>query len=1295
MVATLLMSVLLVAVMAGGWWGNGFVRSAAANTWTQTDWSGGLDGGAVAAHPASQAGHATFASAVNASGVASAGNVTLEPSDFTFTDDGTLTSTGAATGGGFGNGATSSTTVSGVGAGASAALTRSSVPANTFESAIPAVPGAVGVGGAMLNNGDGDIYLLQGDTTTGFFKYSIAGNSWTTLATVPGAVGVGAKMIRNGTDNDIYVLRGGITTDFYRYSISDNAWTALSGTPIAIRDGSSMIRNGADNEIYVVRGGNGNGFYRYSISGNSWTTLTAVPGFVGSGGTLVRNGADNDIYLLHGGSGTAFSRYSISGNSWTSLTAVPGGVGAGGTMLRSGASDDIYVLRGEATADFYRYSILGNSWTSLTSTPAAVVTSAGVMMRNGADDDIYLLRGNGTEFYRYSIAGNSWTTLAAAPSSGGLGSAMVRSGADDKIYVAQGGTTNGFFVYSVSGNSWNGSGVSALSVPAGVGAGSNLLRSEDEDVVYVLRGGTTTDFYRHTISTNTWTALASAPSTAGTNGGNLLRNGTDNDIYWLQGGNNATLFRYSISGNSWTTLAAIPGAVSLGTMVRDGNSDHIYVLRANSSTGFFRYSIAGNSWTTLAVTPASISEGQLSIQGDDVYLLQVGGTGFYRYSISGNSWTTLAVVPAAVGSGGTMLRNGADNDIYVLRGNSSANFYRYSISGNSWTTLTSTPSSVGSNGGMVRRGGDDDIYVLRGNNSSIFFKYSVAGNSWTTIAAVPGVIGNGRAIIAPGIEDQIYILQGGSSTNLWRYTINTVTHPASGTLTSAVIDTAGAASFGNASWSVTLPLSTTLTVATRTGGVAVPDGTWSPWSAELSTSAGSPVASPAARYLQYRVTFGTAKTTVSPTLNSITFAYDAYPSSGTLVSSAYDSSFSDNAIEELSWIEDAALPAGTTLTVSLRTAATSGGLVGAWSDFTAATPNCQKAAGVVTCPLAAMPLDLLTGGNDQFLQYKLAFASTDPGATPTVGEVSVGFGASAGGLREGTITVTSVVVNDDGGTMAASDFSLFVNGRVVSAGTANRFPAPSNAYTVTILPVSGYSQAFSGGCDVNGKLNLTPGENKVCVITSDDLPASSGSSLPLPAEAEVPVAPEEKVPVEEEGAEAGGVAEVVGEPFVPAAATAAATSVDDDKHLHGISLAFSGCHSGTLITLEDEAARIPGEDLRLYYCGRDGKRYVFPDAATYLSWFPDPVTPFRLSRKDMAAIPIGGAVTSRPGVQLLRLPYSSSVYVVAAGGTLRRVPDDATAEALYGPGWQDAVIVLSEALLTNYHFGSALPRAGA
>ncbi|MFH1181798.1 MAG: hypothetical protein V1702_02475 [Candidatus Woesearchaeota archaeon] len=82
------------------------------------------------------------------------------------------------------------------------------------------------------------------------------------------------------------------------------------------------------------------------------------------------------------------------------------------------------------------------------------------------------------------------------------------------------------------------------------------------------------------------------------------------------------------------------------------------------------------------------------------------------------------------------------------------------------------------------------------------------------------------------------------------------------------------------------------------------------------------------------------------------------------------------------------------------------------------------------------------------------------------------------------LTVTKVVVNDNGGTKEVSDFPLFVDDTSVTSGEENEFDA--GTHTVSETQSAGYEAEFSGDCDENGEVELALGDVKECIITNDD-----------------------------------------------------------------------------------------------------------------------------------------------------------------------------------------------------------------
>src|SRR6185369_7447310 len=391
----------------------------------------------------------------------------------------------------------------------------------------------------------------------------------------------GASLVHPGSGDYIYGWRGGGGNPFYRYSISGNNWSTMAVAPGAVGAGGALVYPGSGDYIYGWRGISSTDFYRYSISGNSWTTMTATPGIIGLGASLVYPGSGDFIYGYQG-STTAFYRYSISGNTWTSMAVTPGSTGYGASLVYPGSGNYIYGYQGSTTA-FYRYSISGNSWTSMAVTPGAIA-NGGALVYSGSGDYIYGYRGGGTDFYRYSITGNNWTNMAATPYTISYGGSLVSSG--DFIYGFRGQDGNSFLRYRVTstaihfqsgthsgtlvtnqnpritklnGDLWTivGNGPSG-----GTTWGASLVYPGSGDFIYGTVGMGVTAFYRYSISGNSWTTMTAIPAALNQEGSSLVSPG--GDYIYLTRGDSTDFYRYSISGNSWTTMTATPGVISSG-----------------------------------------------------------------------------------------------------------------------------------------------------------------------------------------------------------------------------------------------------------------------------------------------------------------------------------------------------------------------------------------------------------------------------------------------------------------------------------------------------------------------------------------------------------------------------------------------------------------------------------------------------------------------------------------------------------------------------------------------------------
>lgn len=68
------------------------------------------------------------------------------------------------------------------------------------------------VNAASFTGSSAGLYALQGNGTTQFYRYDIAGDNWTTLAPTPDEINQGGSLAYDGTY--LYALRGNGTTQF-------------------------------------------------------------------------------------------------------------------------------------------------------------------------------------------------------------------------------------------------------------------------------------------------------------------------------------------------------------------------------------------------------------------------------------------------------------------------------------------------------------------------------------------------------------------------------------------------------------------------------------------------------------------------------------------------------------------------------------------------------------------------------------------------------------------------------------------------------------------------------------------------------------------------------------------------------------------------------------------------------------------------------------------------------------------------------------------------------------------------
>ena len=93
------------------------------------------------------------------------------------------------------------------------------------------------------------------------------------------------------------------------------------------------------------------------------------------------------------------------------------------------------------------------------------------------------------------------------------------------------------------------------------------------------------------------------------------------------------------------------------------------------------------------------------------------------------------------------------------------------------------------------------------------------------------------------------------------------------TYVSSVKDAGATVTWGSLNWVANLPWADSAVFQTRSSEDGV---TWAEWSGDMAVS-GSPIASPAGRYLQYSVTLNTTSSQASPSVEEVSYSGHATP----------------------------------------------------------------------------------------------------------------------------------------------------------------------------------------------------------------------------------------------------------------------------------------------------------------------------------------------------------------------------------------------------------------------------------
>ena len=174
-----------------------------------------------------------------------------------------------------------------------------------------------------------------------------------------------------------------------------------------------------------------------------------------------------------------------------------------------------------------------------------------------------------------------------------------------------------------------------------------------------------------------------------------------------------------------------------------------------------------------------------------------------------------------------------------------------------WESREDAPYDIGfepDGGLLVATGNKGKLYRLSGDPLQATLVTRATAQQVTTVLRERG----GAMVYATANPGKVFRL---ASTRAER-----------GSYDSEVRDAQTVATWGAIKWHASTPGGTKVEVFTRSGNTRTPDDTWSVWSPAYTNAEGSPIASPRARYLQWRAVLTAAKGD-SPLLTSVTAAY--------------------------------------------------------------------------------------------------------------------------------------------------------------------------------------------------------------------------------------------------------------------------------------------------------------------------------------------------------------------------------------------------------------------------------------
>ncbi len=265
------------------------------------------------------------------------------------------------------------------------------------------------------------------------------------------------------------------------------------------------------------------------------------------------------------------------------------------------------------------------------------------------------------------------------------------------------------------------------------------------------------------------------------------------------------------------------------------------------------------------VTPDG--KGTLFATVPDPYVISLARSGQDLYAGTGAGAVVFRIAPdgkvstfydPATGNTGSLVAAGPNGRIYI---GTSPRGMIYSVDSSGRARVLRDKTDAGISG--IATDGKGVVWAVAGD--SVYRVEDTAGEP--VIDKVESA--TEPRFLAMALDEQGTILLGSATGDVHRMAAQPARR---GELESAVRDAGSIARWGRLTWVAKTPAGTRIVLQTRTGNSEEPDSTWNPWSADVAQS-GQTVASPPARYFQYRAVLTSDDTAARPVLSEVAVVY--------------------------------------------------------------------------------------------------------------------------------------------------------------------------------------------------------------------------------------------------------------------------------------------------------------------------------------------------------------------------------------------------------------------------------------